>query len=628
MEAKLVITADDRATATIKKIASEIKGIGGITARLPGLAPGAGAIGRFAAGLGTVGTAALAAVGGITGVSLGLAGLGAVAGVAVKRFAELENTLKDIQITSGASKEEIAGLQKSLLLGAPQFGKTAQEAGAVIQDYVAQGLDLETAKGVLQPTLKTAVAYGADQTDISKLAGAGISQFGFTPQTIQQLFDINAAGGKEGQFELKDAARYLPGIYARAAAAGQGGENRARDAAFIQAWLQETRKKSGTGEEAANNVINAYQKLTAETTRERFSKEYGTDLDAYIKRARAAGGSDVDAIRTALQDVFAKQGAVSSVDQADVIKRIWTDQQAQVGMLALFSGKIDELTSKIIQQAPGSVNQDYDTRSGGLTQAFARLAAEVNTTATLFGNYLAPKIAPFVDGLASGLQKVNESFDAITSGMDSAIQAVRAPFDEIARQAGLVASALGNLGEAFSWLTKPLIDKDAIAKSLGFASQSAGAAIPFRPDGSVDYKALDEQQYGAAQKTQKPLGWADIAAKKSQVVKTEDMPGLDFDARQAKRAPSAPSGGGPIEAVVKPDQITARVDPVQVTGSAEITGSFAPLQVTVSMETSSVTRLIDAKVNAAKAELRSVVGSSGSNGRSLPEAAPSRSGAQ
>ena len=57
---------------------------------------------------------------------------------------------------------------------------------------------------------KAATATKADILDLSKAGCAAISNLGLAPEELTRAFDMMALAGKEGGFELKDMAQYLP----------------------------------------------------------------------------------------------------------------------------------------------------------------------------------------------------------------------------------------------------------------------------------------------------------------------------------------------------------------------------------------------------------------------------------
>ncbi len=102
---------------------------------------------------------------------------------------------------------------------------------------------------------------------------------------MQLAFDALVAGGKAGQFELKDMARYLPSLAPAAKALGLEGQ---RGLESLVAMLQVIRKGSGTSEEAASSMQNILQKMQSEETTKRFKKMAST-LRRRSQRAEKKG---------------------------------------------------------------------------------------------------------------------------------------------------------------------------------------------------------------------------------------------------------------------------------------------------------------------------------------------------
>ena len=98
-----------------------------------------------------------------------------------------------------------------------------------------------------------------------------------------------AAAGKQGGFELKDMARYLPQLSAQAKSLGLSGPE---GLATLGSSLQIAMKGTGDASSAAGNLNNFLNKLTAPETIKRF-EQFGLNVEQTVKAALSEGKDPV-----------------------------------------------------------------------------------------------------------------------------------------------------------------------------------------------------------------------------------------------------------------------------------------------------------------------------------------------
>lgn len=279
----------------------------------------------------------------------------AALGASYKQFADVDRGITRIGITANASAEELAGVRKQIEGIAFE---TAQSSGKVtggLEVLVAQGRSLKDSLSFLPSVARTAAATGAEVDDIAKSADAVGTNFKIAAKQMQDAFDIMAAGGNAGSFELKDQARYLPSIAPAAAAAGFNGTKGLTE---LIALLQVMRKGSGSPEEASSSLNNIFQKMDSDETRKRF-KSFGIDSSKALEKARKEGKN--------LVEVFADLTDQALKGDMSKLPRLFSDMEMARGMRALMTYR---------QELKGLIELINSTAKGTVSQALVKVTSD------------------------------------------------------------------------------------------------------------------------------------------------------------------------------------------------------------------------------------------------------------
>lgn len=352
----------------------------------------------------SVGAGAGAAV---SGIARGVAAVGGVYGAArfaksaVTDFAELDRRLRRIGITAGATEAEVKAGTEGLKNLAQQSATPLKDVLAGMEALTAQGRGFKEALDFMPSVIRTSQAAGAQADDIAKSADAISTHFKIAGKDIQGAFDVLVEGGKQGQFELKDMARYLPSLAPAAKAVGLEGQKGLRD---LVAMLQVIRKGTGTAEEAASSMNNILQKMNSEETRKKF-KKMGVDLEAAFKKGKAEGKN--------LIEVFEDAAWKATKGDLSQLPKLINDMEFARGMRAILSlkGAWQDMSSTIAKNAPGSAMRDFnrviaDTESKleRSRQAYDRLKTSVGEKLADPFTDLMTGMRNLVDGLPKDLQ--------------------------------------------------------------------------------------------------------------------------------------------------------------------------------------------------------------------------------
>lgn len=394
IEARAIISARDATGGVFSGIAAKIARLNSLAKSASGRAnaavsraetvsraTGARPIGPMAAG-------AARQLGGVGGAMIGLPGLGAAGGAvmaikAQKRFAETDLALTRVGITADATDKQIADLDQTVRQTAFDTGNSFDKVTKGLESLVAGGLDLDKALPAIPAIAKTAQAAGAEVEDMATTTLALNQALGIGTDKMQNAFDVLVTGGKAGKFELKDMARYMASILPAAKAVGMQGQEGLEK---IVALMQTVRAGTGTTEEAASSISNIFAKMESEETTKKFSK-FGVDLREEMKKARA-GGKDLLQTFIELTD-RATKGDLSKVPQ------LFTDMEFARGMRALLQYRdVYADVMARVKNSTGSTMADFERVMKRPQMAINRLSEGWDR---------------FVAGLGKGLDSIGTS---------------------------------------------------------------------------------------------------------------------------------------------------------------------------------------------------------------------------
>lgn len=432
LEAQLVISAQDRTGAVMDAVGRKLDALARKAqavekaGRQMGRVDAAGAAGSRMGAAGRVGGALDRA--GAIGGSRVMGALGALAGGltvrdSVMRYADVERRFTRIGLTAEATRAEMRALTAEAQKMAYQLAMPLDKVADGFEALAAQGKNLAQMRAMMPAVARTAQASGSEIGDIAKTSSALTDSLAIAPTDMQKAFDLLVAGGKAGQFELKDMARYLPAMAPAAAAVGLRGE---KGLARLVAIAQTVRRGSGTSEEAAASMQNIFAKMESDETTKRFSK-FGVDLRKEMAAARKEGKD--------LLDVFMKLTDKAIKGDLSKIPQLFQDMEFARGMRALMSlpGYLGNV-EKALKKVDGATMRDLNVVLEDSKTKVDRLAAGWDNLKT--------KIGAAADALG-GSSFMNWAADSIQMGVD----------DIDRYRAGEGTNAGANYRTAWNWLT-------------------------------------------------------------------------------------------------------------------------------------------------------------------------------
>lgn len=386
IEARLKLSAIDR---TAKAFTSVSRNLDRIDAKSRQVARSQTAVGRAQQGIARASA----------GAEMALLRYAAPAALAygaartVTRFAAVERSIGRIGITANATAAETKAAFGVIDKAAFDYATTQDSVTAGLDSLVASGRDLPSALSFLPAVTATAQAAGAEITDIATTADALGNNFDIAGDRMQGAFDILVKAGKEGKFELKDMAQYVPSIAPAFEVLGYKGE---AGVMKLAAALQIVRQRTGSAGEAATAFQNVLQKMETEETAKKFAK-MGIDLREEMAKARAEGAD--------LLEVFVKLATEAVDGDLSKLPLLFGDQQMLVGVRALIQGG-DDLTAMVgrLGNAAGETRADLDRLLGDTQSKIDRMGSSWDRLLKNVGGGVATVANPAMDQLNTRME--------------------------------------------------------------------------------------------------------------------------------------------------------------------------------------------------------------------------------
>lgn len=235
------------------------------------------------------------------GMTIGGLGLAHSLGLtdAIPQALEMEHRIRELGNVGQLTDKQLAGMDKRLGEISKYTNQFRPDIIEGLSVLVASGVDPTKALDYMNVIGKTATAEQASIVDISKTAFSVTDNLKVPVYQLAKTMDILAQSGKEGRFELKDMAGEFPGLTASASMLGMKGVSAV---AQLGAALQIAMKGSKDASEAANNLQNFMQKLSAPQTMKNFS-ELGVNIKDVLTNAVAQGKDPILEVMKTIQKV-------------------------------------------------------------------------------------------------------------------------------------------------------------------------------------------------------------------------------------------------------------------------------------------------------------------------------------
>lgn len=505
----------------------------------------------------------------------------AIGGKAVKDFANFERAMVRIGITAGATADQTAAASRDVQNLSSKFALPLEQTLAGLDTLVASGLSLEEALAFLPSVLATAQATGSATEDIANTAIKASSALNIEATKMQNAFDIMVAGGKAGQFELKDMAQYIPELANSFASLGYTGEEGLK---MLIALLQTLREDTGSAGAAATQLQNIFGKMQSEETINRF-KKFGVNLTAEMEKAKAAGEDAVSA--------FVRLSKEALKGDLSKLPLLFSDQEFRLGMQSLITSA--DALEKFINVVNG---------------------AEVNGSTFRDLNVVLSDTQAKIDRMSNSFDRMMKSIGAGLSGPASSVmEGVAGAFDlGVAIDEGLKKRGMGamqrNLWKMTHWNTP---EYQRVAREGGYIDPSVSGAAEAAKNVPIAYQVLGRRPArphsmtpdGAYGQASAPINYTAGMNVLSGIEAKMDAVAAKVDAINPHLADMTGQAGGSVDAVITDARQDNRQFPISVS---------APVTVNVSQPT--------AAPGAVGAAVAGAVGKGAAQGRAQLETPP------
>lgn len=405
--------------------------------------------------------------------AVGAAGIGVALGASIKTAARFELILSDIGKTANIGQGELKALSGELLRlsGRNLTNLAPEKLAAGIQDLVAQGLELNDAVASMEALGKVATATNSDLLDVTKTGFQLQNALKIRPTELKATFDALAFAGKQGAFELRDMAQFMPNI---ASAAGTLGITGKRGAISLAAMMQMIRRDAPDAGQAATRLTDAMLKMKTAPDVARNFKKFGVDINQVLKDATKNGINPMEAALDQLQKVTGGDAAI--------LGQIFGDKEAKLALMSLMKYRKEYEKLKADAggaAAAGTVDKDFQrslaTFQGTLTSfqnSAQRLGIAVGNSLLPPLTRMAEVITPIAEGIASWV--------AANPGLATGITVIAGGLAGLVVALPIIAgviSAIGTIGTAIGAATAAVPALAGIGTVLAVITGPIGIAV-------------------------------------------------------------------------------------------------------------------------------------------------------
>jgi TP901 family phage tail tape measure protein len=397
MDVSLLIRLIDQVSGPAQKVRSAVKGIGAAAGELK---RGFGQAIREGFSVENYETASKNAEAALTRARnrlIGAAGMAVTLAAPVVKAADFQSAFIDFANVAEIPIDRMGEIEARLIAATRTTGKNKAELLEILSTYVGKGMGLEQSLAAIEATGRASTATKAAQDDMANAGFAVMDNLKVGAEDLAKAFDIMAASGKEGSFELKDMARNFPQLTASASSLGMKGT---ASVASLSAALQIAMKSTGSADQAANNMANFLGKITAPDAVKNF-KDFGIDIEKELKRAHENGADPL------LHTLELIEKATSGGDQFKM-GELFVDKQVKDFLLALIPNlKEYERIRDKVADAEGVVDKDWINVMSGLKQQFKGLTTEIDNLFSS-GGALLPIVQEIVTWMTGAVRTVND----------------------------------------------------------------------------------------------------------------------------------------------------------------------------------------------------------------------------
>lgn len=361
--------------------------------------------------------------GGFAAAAAAAAGAAIVAatGAALRQSMKLGDISNRLSISARGAGEKF--VDKDVLrkefeqVAASNPGMKAEDVAIGTQGFVSKTGDLDSARKFSGTFATVAQASGAEYKDVANAAADLMQKFDI--KSMKDMQDALATlhfQGKQGAFELKDAAAQFAKLSAAASRFNIGKGSQA--VATLGGLTQIARTSTGSPEEAATAVEQMFSQLTAKADKLKAqgvnvfdAKGQSRDIqNVLIETIANVGGTNLAKKKAGLQEVFGESGikAISPLIakyEETFSKTKGTEEEKTKAAVASLRMELEKSISVVgsFTELEKDAAQAQTDSSAQLTAAWESLVAKITDSVTPAVEEMTPSLLKIADLLASPL---------------------------------------------------------------------------------------------------------------------------------------------------------------------------------------------------------------------------------
>ena len=340
----------------------------------------------------------------------------AAAGTAgVKKFAEVDKTMKLVESTMGNVKWQAGDLDKAMKSAAANSTFGMNDAAQASLNFARAGLDAKQASEILAPAMNLAAAQAGDLNTVSSNLVGTMLAFGETNfGNASRYADIFANACNNSKLEINSMTEAM-GI---AAPVFNAAGYEVKDAALYMGVMANANIDAST---AANALKTGMARLVAPTAE---ASAWMNKLNISVTNA---DGTMKDSV-TLQKELHSAFSGLSESERLAAASAIFGKNQMS-NWLALINtapGEVEKLSASLDKE--GTVAKQAEDMMSGFGGSMEKLKSSIDVAATSLGEALAPTISK----VAAGIQKAVDWFNSLDKSQQQMIAKV-----------GLIVAAIG-----------------------------------------------------------------------------------------------------------------------------------------------------------------------------------------
>lgn len=431
------------------------------------------------------------AISGLT-TQIGALGLGltAFAGLAVKRFADFDAAMSNVEATGEDARGSIEALREAAIQAGADTAFSATEAAGAIEELSKAGVtSADILGGGLDGALSLAASGSLEVADAAGIASVALTQFGLSGADVGHVADLLAAGAGKAMGDVSDLGNALKQSGLVAAQTGLSIEETVTAlTAFAAAGL--------LGSDAGTSLKTMLQRLSNPAGEAaELMAELG--ISAYDASGQFVGLEDLSGqLRTAMEDMTPAQrnAAMAIIFGSDAVRAANVLYTEGAEGIAEWSEAVDDsgYASEVAATKLDNLKGDMEALGGSVETAFIKMGESANGP---------------LRGIVQGATNVVNAFGEMPPAAQGALMAITGGGGLVLlgiAGMGKMLVAINNARDAMKALGLTAKTTGLIAGGLGAALGVAAIALTVWAQNAADAKARTEAFKG----TLDDLGYA------------------------------------------------------------------------------------------------------------------------